>query len=224
MSDDAFFPPSGMHTTMAQPCRCPSGPGRSFGSSFDFMHTKFVSFCAALLALGLIPTLSAQSTGGTPKDSSGAGVVMQAAVQLRSTLAKSVGSGEKSPKEAIAQLHTNVASSGVPVEADADFALAAIDIGQRLIAANKAAAAEPFFQAAEAALAPLAARTANSDAKTRAMLLRKLSLIRGRYLNKVTEAKADIEQAIALQPEDKRLQQARDELAVRDITKFQKKG
>lgn len=136
-----------------------------------------------------------------------------AALQWRENLAKLVASQNLSSAEAIAQLRARNSASGLSLEPAADFAFAAIDVGQRLIAATKAREAEPFFLAAEQSLAAVVLATTDRQAREKSIYLRKLALIRGRYLKKPDQAKRDIEQAIVLQPEDKELQRAKDFLA-----------
>jgi hypothetical protein len=135
------------------------------------------------------------------------------ALKLRGDMADSVGSGTETSAAAVTRLKAQAAASGLQIDSAADFAYAAIDVGQRLLAAGKPAAAEGFFQAAEQSLDGLVKRTADTQAKDKAQYLRKLSFIRGNYLNNAAQAKLDIEQALALQPNDKGLQRARQALA-----------
>ncbi len=170
--------------------------------------------CALVCALGLGVSLPAQAVTpaapAAPAATAGDKTAADA-LKLRSDIANAVFGGDTQPDAALGQLRAATAPSGLQVDPDADFAYAAIDVGQRLIVLGKPVEAEKFFQAAELSLVPLVARPAN--APTKAQYLRKLSLIRGNYLNKADQAKADLEQAIALQPDDKGLQRARQVLA-----------
>lgn len=171
--------------------------------------------CALLCALELGVSLSAQAGKSTPADTAVAASakIMADALKLREGITSAIVSGDIKSEAAIGQLQAANSPSGLKAEPDADFGYAAIDIGQRLVAAGKAAEAETFFQAAEQSLESLVQRKADAQAREKAQLLAKLSRIRSQYLKKAAQAKADIEQAIALQPEDKGLQQARANLA-----------
>lgn len=176
--------------------------------------------CALLCALESSVSLSAQVVANpsavTPPFSTAidpAFVSMSDAIKLRSDLAGAVVSGHTQPEAALARLRADKSPSGLKLPVEADFAYAAIDVGQRLLVAGRAAEAEKFFQEAEKSLDQLVKRTADAQAKDKAQFLKHLSFIRGNFLNKATQAKADIEQAVALQPEDKGLRRARQSLA-----------
>ena len=130
---------------------------------------------------------------------------MAEALSLRTDLAAAVAGGSEKPEVALTRLQEQRAASGLDLDRDADFALAAIDVGQRLIALHKPAEAEKFFRSAEEALSGLVQRTADSEARAKAMYLDKLALIRHNFLGKREQARADLEAAIKLQPEDKYL-------------------
>ena len=138
---------------------------------------------------------------------------MSDALVLRTDLAAKVSMGTETPESAISRLRMQPAASGLPIDADADFGYAAIDVGQRLITLRKPAAAESFFKAAEQSLDVLIRRTADNQPRDKAQYLRKIALIRGEYLNKAGQAKLDIEQALVLQPDDKDLARAKQILA-----------
>ena len=74
------------------------------------------------------------------------------------------------------------------------------------------AEAEEFFLEAEKSLDKAVKKTADTQTHDKAMFLEKLSLIRGLYLNKADQTKADIEQAITLQPDDGNLKKTKDRL------------
>ena len=95
----------------------------------------------------------------------------------------------------------------------AELGFAATDIGCRLLGKGKPVEAGAFFKAAETALALIVSQTADALAYDKARYLQGLAMVRGKYLGNVAQAKLDIEQAIALQPDDKYLQIVRDNLA-----------
>ena len=99
------------------------------------------------------------------------------------------------------------------MDADADFAFAMVDIGQRLIALKKPVEAEIMFVAAEKSLSGLISRTPDKEAQIKAMLLQQIGFIRGHYLNEADQAAKDLSEAVRLQPDDIYLQRSRDALA-----------
>ncbi len=131
--------------------------------------------------------------------------IAQEAVALRADLTARVAAGEMRPTVAFEQVRAAHAPSGLKLEAKADFALAALDIGQRLIVVGKPAEAEEFFRAAEQTLNQILEQTPDTRAREKAMYLQHRALLRGNYLNKVEEARSDLKQAIYLVPEDKHL-------------------
>lgn len=157
---------------------------------------RLAGVCIAALVLGV--TTRAQDGSARQK--------MRAALEMRANLAIAVARNALSPAEAIQQLQTGGAS-GLQLEKDTDFAYAAIDVGRRLMGAEQPEAADVFFRAAE----PLLAQAANRATATRekAGLLKNLAVIRADYLGKVDQARADMAEAIRLQPGDVRLQQAK---------------
>jgi hypothetical protein len=148
---------------------------------------------------------------------------MVAALRLRITLANEIFSETTKPEEGLAKLRADLSPSGLRIDSDADFSYAAIDVGQRLLALGKGKEAGLFFQAAEKSLDSAVKKTPNAQAKDKAQYLQKLALIRGSFLNNPDQARIDIEQAIALQPDDKFLKQARSNLARTNATAFQDK-
>lgn len=159
------------------------------------------------LCLVLVLPLAAQS--GAKSESS----LLSAALALRTALARAVIDGKQASADVLLQLKASSSPSGLEINADADFALAAIDVGQRLIAARRPAEAEPFFVAAEKALEIAIEKAPDSSAQEKVILLQKLALIRADFLNKMTEAKENLDQAITLQPEDKHLRRKSDLLS-----------
>jgi hypothetical protein len=140
---------------------------------------------------------------------------MMEALKWREELSAEVKNGETKPDDAVERLRSKRGASGLPIPADdADFAVAAIDIGHRLLLRHPAEA-EVFFRAAEAALDQEVKRTDDAQAKEKALYLQKLALIRSNYLNKSEQAQADMAAAVQLQPEDKYLGQFQKYLATR---------
>lgn len=161
-------------------------------------------FCAMALAVAAQDTKNADQ----PFQS------MLQANAFRGQIASDVAAGKQTPVEAIKQLRSIRSPSGLNLAADADLGLAAIDIGQRLLL-RYPAEAEEFFRAAEAALDEEVKRTDDAKAKDKAQYLQKLAMIRGNYLNKPAQARADMAAAIKLQPEDEYLAQFQKVLAAR---------
>lgn len=160
------------------------------------MNYRIPQLMAALVAL----VLSAQAQTTSLE-------VMRAARNFRQELALSVSQNLQSPGQALAMLRANKGASGRAAAAEDDFAYAALDVGYRLLAMERPAAAEEFFLVAEQGLMVVANRS--NQPRERAEHLRQLALLRGRYLNKIAQAKADIEEAIRLQPEDPSLKETR---------------
>jgi tetratricopeptide (TPR) repeat protein len=169
--------------------------------------------CTFLCALILGASLPAQvATDASSPAAAEAGKALADALKLRGDTVTAIVSGETTTDEAITRLKTENSPSGLKLDPGADFALAAIDVGQRLVTLKKPAEAEKFFQEAEQSLEQAVNKTPDSAARDKAMLLRKLAYIRSQYLNKIAQAKLDIEQAIKLQPEDKGLRRAKETL------------
>jgi hypothetical protein len=118
-----------------------------------------------------------------------------------------VVNGSVQANAALAQLQGLTAPMGLPVDPAADFGYAAIDVGHRLIAAGRPDVAGIFFKTAETSLAAVVLQTPDTQAWNKAQYLQQLAMIRDRYLNNPVQAMADIEQALALQPNDALLQQ-----------------
>lgn len=138
---------------------------------------------------------------------------MKAALTFRAELATTVGNGTETPASALQRLRDNGAASGLGTARDVDLGYAAMDVGHRLLALHRPEAAEVFFRAAEEGFEQASNRTSRGLAREKAQYLEKLAMVRGNYLNKVAQAKADIEEAIQLQPNDKALSEARSLLA-----------
>lgn len=137
---------------------------------------------------------------------------MYAALRLRTELANQVYSGTISPEEALRKLRSSTSPSGLKIAAEADFAVAAIDLSTRLAGTGKTEASVLFAKAAEQALDALVKRTPDAQAKDKAGYLQNLAHVRWRFLNQADQAKADIGRAITLQPKDVSLQKTADQL------------
>lgn len=159
------------------------------------------------------PTVTPVATGLTQVQIAPGLTPVTDPLNFRSDMAVKISSGAEASDAAVIRLKAQTGPSGLQIDPDAEFAFAAIDIGQRLISLGKPAAAESFFKAAEQSLDALVKRTADAQVHDKAQYLRKLSLIRGNYLNEAAQAKLDIEQALALQPGDKGLLRAQQNLA-----------
>ena len=153
-------------------------------------------FMAAVTLMGALRAQSADNLNS-----------MQAATALRRDLFDAVGNGSEKPAAALARLKKEKSPTGLQLDADADFAFAAIDVGRRLIATRKATEAEAFFRAAETALDLVIGRTADSAARDKVQYLQARATIRANYLNKLTEGKADLAAALKLAQDNPRLKQ-----------------
>jgi hypothetical protein len=174
-------------------------------------------FLAALLPVPLPGQYTAPAPG---QPAAVAANDTNAPLKLRRELAEALIKGTEKTAGALSRLKACPSASGLKLDSGADFAFAAIDVGQRLIAGGRPTEAEIFFREAEQSLALAVKHTPDTAARDKAMLLRRLSFIRGRYLNQVAQAKADIEQAMALQPDDQGLQVARASLASENADYF----
>lgn len=171
-----------------------------------------IRFLTAVL-LGLGTSLYAQETGvkETPELNR-----LSEATEQRAQIANSVTDDTISALKALAKLRKVDNPSGLPVNQHADLGYAAIDIGRRLVAAGKNTAAEAFFRAAEQAMTRAVGRTANDKAREKSQYLANLARIRENYLGKSKEAGIDIQEALALQPDDKHLQRLNRILSARE--------
>ena len=176
---------------------------------------------SAALSIGAFVSLPAQTIEtkeADPVDSSLQ--ALMAGLKLREEVTAGVMAGTEKVESAIARLKAHASPSGLKVDHDADFSYAAIEVGLRLIAKGYYAEAEKLFQAAETALGVVLAKTPDTAPRDKAMYLQNLSSIRGRYLNNPVQAKADIEAAMVLQPDDKSFQSARDQLVAEHTLTF----
>lgn len=179
------------------------------------MKIKLLLQSSGFLALGWISVFGQSAnvpvTAVDAKTKEGT-AALPAAAQLRSDLTSQILSGEIKPEEAIKQLREATSATGLKIDADADFAFGATDIGLRLLAARNPAAAEPFFQAAEISLGQAIARTPDSTKQEKIQYLQARASIRADYLNKRTDAQTDFDAALKLSPDSKQLQQLRSRL------------
>lgn len=181
--------------------------------------------CALLCALNLGVLLPAQTVGATGKpETIDPASRFTAAAALRVGLAGEITARQASAQEALERLRAMPAPLGIDEDPDTQFALAALDIGQRLIAAGQPAPAEECLKAAEMALSAALGRTADRNARDKTLLLRKLALLRARYLNKPDQARADIDAALKLAPDDRQLQEFRQVLATEKPQSFKTKA
>jgi len=167
------------------------------------MKRSSLILIAALAASGL----TAMAQQPVPFDT------MRAALQFREEIASAVAAQSETPQAALKRLWDSGAASGMNVPRDADYGYASLDIAHRLLAVRQVEAAEAFFQAAEAGFDQASARTPRGQAREKAEYLRQLAHVRGKFLNKIAQAKADIDEAIQLQPNDKTLVEVRGDLA-----------
>jgi hypothetical protein len=175
---------------------------------------KTIRAAAALLGLSpLILSLHAQTaapTGSaTPSDPIANAQPLIDAAQTRANMITAIVQGSEQADAALVRLKTIRSASGLSVDSDTDLAYAAIDIGQCLLAQNKAAEAMKFFRAAEIALTLRVKATPDSNPASKAQYLKQLAFIRGKFLTEADQAKLDIDQAISLQPDDQQLRQVK---------------
>jgi len=166
---------------------------------------KLLIATALLLGAGVcLPAQTATKTTSAERDFA----LMTGALKLREDLTAAVAGGRETPVAAIARLKASATSSGLNLPGEANLALAAIDVGHRLIALHQPAEAEEFFKAAEGALVA-AAKLADASNLEKVRYLQQLASIRAEYLGAPAQAKADIEAAIALRPDDEGLRTTR---------------
>lgn len=162
--------------------------------------------CLIILLQLVGPALHAeQGSGGPPP----AARDMQEAHEFRGSLVTDIQSGRAKPQAILGKLRERKNAMGLEFEPQTDFALAAMDIGHRLIALGKAEEAEPFFVEAEKSIGQAIDKLPDRESQTKAMLLEHRAFIRDGYLNKSAEADADLEKAASLQPDDQRLHRKR---------------
>lgn len=135
------------------------------------------------------------------------------AIKTREESASEVREKKTTPEASMAKLKAHKSASGMKVDRDTDFALAAIDVGLRLVSTDEAEAAEKFFREAEKSLSKAIKSTPDSLAAEKSQLLQHRAMLRSNFLNDRTGAKEDLDAAVVLRPEDKSLLRRRDQLA-----------
>lgn len=163
------------------------------------------AWLGALVTAGVAPAQGPDTVSADAR-------AMRAALEFRMERAERIRAGQEQPEDSLRQLAAHPSPSGLRAERDAGVAIAAIDIGQRLVAHGSHAAAEPFFQEAERWLDRAVQRTPDKSAALKSMLLQKLALIRSEYLDKLAAARADLDRALALTPDDPFLKRRREQL------------
>ena len=133
--------------------------------------------------------------------------------QFRAGLVAEIESGRILPEAALAQLKQRRSIYGAEADADADQGQAALDMAHHLLD-SKPEHAKVLFAGAEGAFTAAIKRAADPAAK--ANLLVNRAQIRSRYLNKKEEASKDLEEAVALRPDDKYVRNLHDRLKRRD--------
>jgi hypothetical protein len=147
---------------------------------------------------------------------------LQAAHRFRFELAQAVAAKTLAPAEALQQLQSGRPGRGRASGDDADFGQAADAVGRHLMGMRRPDAAEPFFFAAEESLERAVKGT--SDRSAKAQYLVQLASIQASYLQRPTEAKANLDAAVRLQPDDKDLAQRRAALERRHREVFKNPG
>lgn len=189
------------------------------------MHSKFLPAGVSLLALCASVQLIAQAlptnqtVATAPTDPSLDPLLN--ALQKRKDLAASIGSGAATSDAALVQLKTLTLPAGLQGDPDADFANAAIDVGQQLMVAGKPADARKFFLAAEASLTLLIGRTADTAVQAKVQYLSIRAYIRAQFLSEEPLAKADLGAALKLTPGDPSLISLQNLLASQKAQQFQ---
>lgn len=166
------------------------------------------------ISTGLLLVVTAGFAVGTDADKAQIDPKLHAAISFRAAMAESVAAAKEYPTAALVRLAKAEELKGLSVEPDADLATAAMDVGHRLVSLGNPAAAEAFFRFADEKLSGLLDKDkAFFGNKERAQYLRFRAHLRGNFLNRPSHARADIDAAIVLQPDDQSLQEARTLLA-----------
>jgi hypothetical protein len=130
-------------------------------------------------------------------------------LKFRADLAAGVAAGTEDAEAALERLQAQASPTGLKINADADLAYAATDVGHRLIALGKPTPAEVFFRAAELSFTTVISRTADTAAREKVQYLQTRAVLRTNYLAKLAEGRADLDEALRLAPDDKHLLQLR---------------
>lgn len=174
-----------------------------------------------LLAVGLFGILTFTVSGAepdvslvsnSPADPAGSreGPLLEG-IRARDELSFRVLEGKMSVEDALDALRAEAKPYGLGLDTHAEFALAAMDVGYRLLSRRRPVEAEPFFRAAESdfgkALSDVSIERSVSD---RVMLLRNRALVRADRLGRFDEAREDFDEAIRLRPDNKAIVRQRD--------------
>lgn len=130
---------------------------------------------------------------------------------MHQDLVAAVAQGRVAAPAALALLNGKAGGGG---QATAEAGYAALDVALRLQVARRPAEAQVFFEAAEAILQQVVNQLPDSRAEEKSGHLQNLARMRGQYLSKTIQAKADLEQALRLRPADKRVLDLQRQLAV----------
>jgi hypothetical protein len=139
-----------------------------------------------------------------------AGSPLLAALREREALAAAIMAGDEEAEAVFGRLRANPAPMGLALDHDTEYALALVEIGQRLSAADHPKAAEAFFREGEQALGEALLSLRVEDVHGRFMVLRKRAQVRSSHLGKGREAQADFAEALLLKPGDKTIARQRD--------------
>lgn len=165
--------------------------------------------CFLTVAVGAEPSSVGPATpAGAPADTVPQPV--RDTIKQRQDLANAVAAGTQTAEAALAELKAQSAQAG---DSDASLASAAADIGHRLRATGRATDASVFFAAAEESLSKMIDRTPDAEAALKAHYLANRAFLRALGLNKAALAKADLDAALKLAPNDPYLVSLRAALA-----------
>lgn len=168
---------------------------------------------SGLFALFLL-FVAAGQTAATAQETNKVDPKRRAAIEYRAAMTEAIATFKEDPTAALARLQNSEVIKAQSSESDRDLAVAAIDIGHRLISLGHPSAAEAFFRLADKTLtSALSREKAASGGKEKAQYLKHRAHVRGNFLSRPEQARADIDEAIALQPDDQSLKETRARLA-----------
>lgn len=168
---------------------------------------------SGLFALVLLFVATGQ-TAATAQEVNKVDPKWRAAIEYRAAMAEAIATFKEDPTAALVRLQNSDVIKAQSTEPDRDLAVAAIDIGHRLISLGHPSAAEAFFRLADKTLtSALNQKKAALGSKEKAQYLKYRAHVQGNFLSRPEQARADIDAAIALQPDDQSLQEARARLA-----------
>lgn len=169
---------------------------------------------AAAIFVGLWLIVTAGFSVGTEAETAQIDSKLRAAISFRADMADAIATLRENPNAALARLQKAEEIKGLSAEPDADLAVSALDVGHRLISLGHPSAAEAFFRLADEALTKvLSQQKAAFGDKERVQYLKYRAHLRGDFLNRQALARADIDAAVSLQPDDKSLEETRARLA-----------